>query len=252
MTMKDLQHPFFDEVYYNRILNSTTKKAEHMIRTESAQGNFLVICEEQTAAIGRKNNYWFSPLGGLWFTAAIYGLPVSSGLTLFTGICVHKAIIEHLEQDLQYKGKIMLKLKWPNDVYLNERKLGGILSQYLDSFKYHVIGIGINTNNTELPEMIEKTAVSLKADFDLDINNKKLVSRIFDRFSQDFPQFLENDLDIAYFNKFSLLTDREILIDTEFEEFKGTVAGVNKKGALLLKMDSGMIQPFYSGTITKF
>lgn len=246
--MNDLNHPFFDEVYFHKTLNSTNKKAEQLIRTEAASGNFLVICEQQTGGIGRNDNYWFSPAGGIWMTAALYALPYRSGFTLFAGMCILKALNEYLHEELNLPEPQDLLIKWPNDIYWQDRKVGGLLTSYQENTKYHLVGIGLNTNNP-IPEQINSLAISLKDVINRELDNRIIFDRIFHRFSQDLPVFLEKGLDLTYYLQKSYLLKKRVLLDTDFAKFTGEVQGINKQGALLLKLDSGMIQPFYSGTV---
>jgi len=242
--MKDFSHPLFDEFYYFDRLISTNQKALKLINDKSAYGNFLVLSRIQSGGIGRNRNRWFSPDGGLWLTSALYGLAVSSNLTLFTANSIHKALVELfpvLEKDL--------KIKWPNDIYFDDHKLCGILSSHLQKEKYHLLGIGLNSNICELPEEMTDIAISLKNILNIEIDNKQVISRIFDHIANDLPKFIEGDLDIEYFNKHSLLHGKEILLDTDFEQFSGTCKGINKSGAVLIELKSGMIQPFYAGSI---
>ena len=92
--MKDFQHPLFDEIYYFDKIESTNLKAKKMIKDGTARGNFLVVSRIQAGGIGRNRNLWFSPDGGIWMTVSLYGLAVSSNFTIFTGICIHKALTE--------------------------------------------------------------------------------------------------------------------------------------------------------------
>jgi BirA family transcriptional regulator, biotin operon repressor / biotin---[acetyl-CoA-carboxylase] ligase len=251
--MKDFKHPFLDKIYYNKVLHSTNKKAQNLIRNGTSAGNFLVSCDQQTGGIGRKENYWYSPAGGLWFTAALYGLPLKPGFTIFTGICIHKAILEHIKTDLKIEFETAdLKIKWPNDLYWKNWKICGILSHYLENWKYHLIGVGINTNIIAFPDYINNTATSLQNILKRELNNELLLKRIFDHFSQDLPGFLDNEFDLDYYLKNSFLSGKEIILATDFAEYSGLAQGINKQGALLLKLPSGMIQPFYAGTIVSW
>ena len=245
--MKNFYHPFFDDVVYFNKLDSTTKRAEKLIKTNEDQGNFLVIAGGQSSGIGRKKNSWFSPKGGIWITAAIYGLSVESNLTIFSGICIHKALIE-----LFPEMKNKLKIKWPNDICLSDKKLCGILSSHLTARKYHLIGIGINSNITAFPDDLSETATSLQKELKADINNSELVKNIFDIFSNDLPEFVEGKLDVKYFNRYSLLKGKRVELDTDFDKFSGIAKGINKSGALLIELKSCMIQPFYAGTIVSW
>lgn len=242
--MKNFNHPLFDEIRFFDKIKSTDKKADNLIKSGQISGNFLLIAKTQSGGIGRKENTWFSPEGGIWITAALYGLSVESNLTIFTGICIHKALLQ-----LFPKMQINLKIKWPNDIYLNEKKLCGILSSHNSAYKYHLIGIGINTNFLEFPEDLIKISISLQQHLKKKIDNSKLVKIIFDIFSSDLPAFIEGKLDLKYFNEHSLLKGKKIELDTDFAIFSGICKGINKKGAILLELKEGMIQPFFAGTV---
>jgi len=245
--MKNFKHPLFDEVKYFEKINSTNKKADQLIKSKQISGNFLLIAKNQSRGIGRKDNSWFSPEGGIWITAGLYGLDVQSNLTIFTGICIHKALLK-----LFSKMQNDLKIKWSNDLYLNEKKLCGILSSHLPAFKYHLIGIGINTNFSEFPTKLSDLSISIKQYLKTDIDNSNLVKTIFDIFSSNLPEFIEGKLQIEYFNEYSLLTGKKIELDTDFDKFSGICKGINKKGAILIELKKGMIQPFFAGTVINF
>ncbi len=240
-------HPLFDEVYFFEKIGSTSKQAENLIRSKTASGNFLVIARKQTGGVGRNRNRWFSPEGGLWFTAAFYGLYVPDRLTLFAGMCIHQALCE-----LFPELKSHLKIKWPNDIYLNTKKLCGILATHQESEKYHLLGIGINSNNQELSEELSESAISLKKYFGRDVDNELIAKTIFDSFVAKLPAFIEGDFDFAYYQAHSLLMGREITLDTDFEQFHGVCHGINKNGAILIELPSGIIQPFFAGSVIEW
>ena len=245
--MKDFKHPLFDEVIHYKKVGSTMNEANRLIKSQQIAGNFLLIADKQTSGIGRKGNSWFSPNGGIWLTAALYGVSIESSLTIFTGICLHKSLCDTFPQ-LQTE----LKIKWPNDIFLRNRKLAGILTNYLQFFKYHLIGIGINSNVDKIPEEISQTAISLKKVLGEEINNEKILKIFFDIFAAELPSFVEGTLDRNYFLRHSFLLGKKIVLDTDFDRFTGIVKGIDKKGALLLELKPGMIQPFLAGTVTKF
>lgn len=242
--MTEFKHNFFDEVYTLGRVNSTVSRSLKMIKQAEANGNFLLIAEQQASGQGRNNQSWYSPDGGIYMSANLYGLIVESSLTLFMGICIHKALLEsfpYLDKELQ--------IKWPNDIYLDNLKLGGILSVHQPRHRYHSIGIGINTNIDEFPPKLQEIATSLFCCLHFQIDNQKLIEKIFDRFMLDFPEYIENGLDQHYFNKYSLLAGKEIVLDSGFEHYQGICKGINKNGAILLQLPSKMIQPFYAGSI---
>ena len=242
--MKDFHHPLFDEVYHYEKLISTSKQATKLIKNETAQGNFLIISNQQTGGIGRGKNNWSSPPGGIWLTSALYGLSVSSSLTIFTGICIHKALC-----DLFPKIETDLNIKWPNDIYLNNKKLCGILASHNQSNKYHLLGIGLNSNIDKFPDEISETAISLSNFLGIEVENELIITKIFDNFTEDFPEFVEGNLNSKYYNNHSLLKGKEIILDTDFDQYAGLCKGINKSGAIQIELKSGMIQPFYAGSV---
>jgi BirA family transcriptional regulator, biotin operon repressor / biotin---[acetyl-CoA-carboxylase] ligase len=245
--MKDFQHPLFDETYFYKKKISTSKQAIKLIKDQMAQGNFLVVANEQTGGIGRGKNSWSSPPGGIWMTAALYGLSVSSNLTIFTGICIHKALCE-----LFTKIEDELKIKWPNDIYLNGKKLCGILSSHNQASKYHLLGIGLNSNIDTFPTEISNIAISLSAYLKEPVNNESIMTKIFDNFAEDLPEFIEGNFDLDYFKKHSFLKGKEIVLDTDFDQYSGLCKGINKNGAILIELKPGMIQPFYAGSVVSW
>ena len=242
--MKDFSHPFFDEIYFFNTLKSSFKKAESMIKNYQVNGNFLIIANKESSSVGRDKNIWYAPLGGLWFTIGLNGFKFGNELTIFMGEVVHQTIKDYLSI------KNQLFLKWPNDIYYQNRKLAGIITHHLPFFDYYIVGIGINTNI--YPNELKDTSISLKEITDREIDNKMFLNKFCDNLYEKLPIFMENGLDHNYFNEYSLLTGRQVTLKTVFDTFSGTVLGINKKGALLIKLPSGIIQPFYSGSIVEF
>ena len=245
--MDSFKHILFDEIYTFDNINSTMAKSLKLIKEQQANGNFLVVSKTQSSGKGRNKNGWFSADGGIYMSANFYGLIVESNLTLFVGNCIHKAIVDCfpcLKEDLQ--------IKWPNDIYLENKKICGILSSHQPKHRYHSIGIGLNTNIDEFPQELEKTATSLLNSLHYQIDNKEITQKIFDYFSSDFPKYIEDGLEYKYFNDNSFLANKYIVLDTDFAQYEGKCIGINSKGALLIKLKSGMIQPFYAGSVVSW
>lgn len=116
----------------------------------------VVVAIEQTAGKGRKGRSWISPKGGLWFSIFIKPKNLKSAF-FFTKLS-SVTLIKVLK-----KYKINAQIKWPNDIFVNGKKLAGILTEgiYENSKPIAlVIGIGININN-EIPDELKNKAISL-------------------------------------------------------------------------------------------
>lgn len=246
MKIKNFKHDLFDEIIYLKKVNSTIKQSFKLIKTRQIQGNFLLIAKEQTKGIGRRQREWFSPSGGLWLSANFYGLSVSSNLTIFTGISLHQTLSLLYPQIKKY-----FKLKWPNDVYFQDKKIAGILTNHYQAYQYHSIGIGINSNFTKFQPELKQKANSLQNVLGYKLNNRKLLVNFFDIYKKNLPLLIDDGLNAEYFNKYSLLKNQSVTIATEYDSFQGISRGINKEGAIMIKMKNGMIQPFYGGTISK-
>ncbi len=242
--MSDFEHPFFDEIIHLKRVGSTTSKADSMIRNRRVQGNFLIYADEQSAGKGRRGASWHSPEGGIWMTIGLFGLEVSSNFTLFTGVCLHQALNKFI-------GEGDCRIKWPNDIMLNDKKICGIHTEHIQFHRYHLIGIGINVNNREFPQDIESIASSISILTGTEHDRFEIMQTFFDTFASKLPEFIEFGWEHfhEYYRRNCFLKGKSIAIETPFKRFEGTAVGINKEGALLLKLDNGMIQPFYSGTV---
>jgi len=239
---------FFDQIYNFDIISSTNDYAREMIFNKKASGNFLVTAEQQTLGRGRKEKLWVSPAGGLWMTVALYSFPLEINITIFAGVMIHKAILS-LYPEL--RGRI--KLKWPNDIYLDDKKLCGILTNYLSSHNYHIIGIGINSDVVSVPDDVKDIACSMRAVLNRNIDNNRLLDEIFSGFFTELPLLINESIDkyIVYLKENSYLLNKRICLDTDFEKFRGRVIGYTKSGAIMLELENGFIQPFFSGSVVE-
>jgi len=161
-------------------LDSTSVKAKEL----AAQGGVpwtVVVAGRQGSGYGRKGNGWFSPEGGLYFSVI---LPKSNVedlqiLTVLAAFCVAKAIKD------DYGVEPFVKL--PNDVYLNGKKVCGILTENVISgvVKSSVIGIGVNTNVGPFPADLNK-ATSLDVELGKTIDNDLILGQIISQLQNTF------------------------------------------------------------------
>jgi len=242
--MQQYSHDLLDLYLYYNHLSSTMSKAQELLEKPDIKGIFLVLAAKQRLGEGRNGNVWYSPAGGLWFTLALCGFRFSSNFTLFLGVQIHKAIRSCFPELEDHA----LSLKWPNDLYLNDKKLAGIIVKHVPQKQYYLCGIGINTDITEFPQELRDIAISLH-DYNK-VENVQILTVILDNIKDNLPEYLiENQFSREYYFKHDYLVHKQITISTEFSQFEGIYQGVNKDGALLLKLETGAIQPFYAGTV---
>ena len=138
---------------------TSTNDLAEMKATEGAPHGFVVISETQTNGRGREGREWVSPFGGIWLTLLIRP-DQSSNLSALPLVCA-LAVCRAANKDLAAHSKV----RWPNDVMINDRKLAGVLAQAKvegTKFVHVLVGIGLNANfQTNQIEAIRGMAVSM-------------------------------------------------------------------------------------------
>ncbi len=154
---------------YKRVSSTNT-----LVKKLKPEPWLVVLAQEQTAGYGRKKNYWFSPKGGLYFSIILPKSTIDDlqTLTLLAAFVVAKVIKE------RFKVEPFIKL--PNDVYLNQKKIAGILTETVvgSDVKFSIMGIGLNTNIDTFPKELENIATSLKIELGKRIDNEKVLKEI--------------------------------------------------------------------------
>ena len=134
----------------------------------------VIWSEEQTLGCGQKTNSWFSPKGGLYFSVILPKSTIEDlqTLTILASFVVAKIIKENF--------KIEPFIKLPNDIFINQKKVGGILTENIigEEVKFSIMGIGLDTNIEKFPKELENIATSLKIEVGKKIDNEKILKQI--------------------------------------------------------------------------
>lgn len=204
------------------------------------------IAEFQSKARGRRGRQWFSPFGtNLYFSMywrLEQGIAAAMGLSLVVGIVVTQTLRELSGQDI--------KVKWPNDLYLNDQKLAGILVELAGKTgdcAHAVIGIGVNLNMTN-PDtnIVNQKWANLG-----NINRNLLVAKIAKTLRENLEKFEKNGLAffIDYWNHLDNFIHRPVKLLIGDDVIRGIAKGINDQGALLLEQD-GKIEAYIGGEIS--
>ncbi|EAQ98563.1 bifunctional biotin--[acetyl-CoA-carboxylase] ligase/biotin operon repressor BirA [Congregibacter litoralis] len=223
------------------------------LRRQTPFGRRASVClaESQSAGRGRRGRSWVSP-----FASSIYlsvgwqfrgGAEVLEGLSLAIGVAVGEALGE--------LGVDSIALKWPNDIYLDGKKLAGILVEMSGDFSGPcdvVVGIGINV---QLPdgaaEGIEQPWADLRDSGQGAFTRSVLVGKLLSHLLPALATYEEHGF--APWRERWLAMDafagRPVIVDNNGRRLSGTAAGVDARGALLLSTGAG-VQSIYGGEVS--
>lgn len=217
--------------YYNR-LDSTNEEAWELIEEEQDnQHGTIVITENQIKGKGRKENSWSMVAGkGLAISVIldkIYPANHSSFISLATGI----AVVESLK-----KRGIECSLKWPNDIYYQEKKLGGILCESKikkDAIDKIVIGVGINVNETiaEHPDDLQKSITTMFSITKHAHQRELIVAEFINSFERLLKKLNDKPTSIIdEWLNYCLHLNKKVSFSNNKQLDKGTFIGLNEKG----------------------
>lgn len=246
---------FVEQVEFRPELASTNSLALELSAAVGLRTPLLVLAEKQTAGRGRGTNRWWSGDGALMFSLVVdssgmAGMELSverrPQISLATGLAVREA----LAQVLPAAG---LGLKWPNDVYLNSRKVCGILTEVPHRAPHRsVIGIGVNVNNPSAmaPSEVRGLAVSLRDVSGREHDLTDVLVRLLRQIETELSLLARDDLDLpGRWRPYCILQGRIVSLTAGSRVTTGLCAGIDAKGALLLHTEAGP-QRFFGGTVT--
>jgi BirA family biotin operon repressor/biotin-[acetyl-CoA-carboxylase] ligase len=201
-----------------------------------------VIAGRQTSGRGRLNRQWFSEEGGLYFTIVLRPdlPPVFSFRVGFLASLTLARLLNEI-------FKIEVRVKWPNDLLVNERKICGMLFELeaeADRVAFINTGIGLNVNND--PSPIEPTATSLKTILGHTVSKKEILSRYLDLFETQMQSAAYDDV-IEQWKQYTVTLNRHVRVLTTHDVYTGKAIDIDDTGALVLKCSDGSIKTIHYG-----
>ncbi|VTR60505.1 Bifunctional protein BirA [Serratia fonticola] len=208
------------------------------------------IAEYQQAGRGRRGRQWVSPFGANLYLSMFWrleqGPAAAMGLSLVIGIVMAEV--------LQRLGAEQVRVKWPNDLYLNDRKLAGILVELTgktgDAAQL-VLGAGINMAMRETnASQIDQRWINLQ-EAGITIDRNELAAKLLNELRNSLRQFEIDGLApfISRWRKLDNFIDRPVKLLIGEQQIFGIARGIDQQGALLLEQE-GVIKPFIGGEIS--
>ncbi len=230
---------------YTPSTGSTNDNALLAARSGAPHGS-LFVADEQTAGRGRRGNTWLATPGeSLLFSVLLrpeLELAQVSALTLAVGLALRDAVAPLLGVPAQ--------LKWPNDLYVNKKKLAGILVESQmqgERLQAVVVGIGLNVATRDFPAEIAARATSLALLGVTALEREPVLHAVLEALAERLAAYQESGVAgiLDELNAADALRGERVRVDGQ----SGVGRGFDAQGRLLLEDDAGTVHAILSGTV---
>ena len=241
-----------DLICYETIDSTNTRLKE--LAQQGAKAGTVVVANEQTAGKGRLGrNFQSDKNDGIYLSIMMQpngGLEQISEITAWVAVCVARAI----ERVVQ----VIPGIKWVNDIVLEGKKVGGILTELSvegesGKIQYLVVGIGINVHNApeSFPEELRQKASSIAAQTGKKINRAQLAAAMIEELDEMFhvwPNQKEEYL--SYYRKNCVTLQKQVRLLRGGEERTGFAKGITEEFHLLVEYEDGSTEDISSGEVS--
>ncbi len=238
-------------VHFNEV-SSTQDIAAEMARDGAAEGT-LVVAEMQNRGRGRKGRSWVSvPEGGIYLSLILRPTLMPSQVVqipLIAGVALTRAI----------KATVPLQpmIKWPNDIIIGKKKVGGILTEMsseIDGVNYVVLGIGLNVNTPAslFAKDIAGITTSLIDEYGAETSRVKLVQCFLSEFEIIYTKFLASGFSSVK-DEWKALNNTIgswVKVSDGENEIEGEALDIDNDGFLLVRKEDGTISRIISGDVS--
>jgi BirA family biotin operon repressor/biotin-[acetyl-CoA-carboxylase] ligase len=240
-------HSLGRTIYYFDHLASTNDVAMQLGLKQACEGT-LVLAESQTKGRGRVGRDWYSPkYKGIYLSLILKPeiLPQSASiLTLLSAVSICEAIKE--------VSGLECRIKWPNDILLGNKKLGGILTELnaeMDKINFVVIGIGLNVNNDK--KTLVSNATSLREERGENVNRVILLQEILRKLETNYVLLQRKGAPsvIDKWREHNITLGRRVKVYYQKEHMEGQALDIDTDGGLLVRKDSGVNVKVMAGDV---
>lgn len=239
------------EIYNYKTISSTNEIAKNLALSGAKHGT-VVISEEQTAGKGRLGRSFYSPAN----TGIYMSIILRPNLTAMDSVLITTSSSVIICESIKKVTGIDCQIKWINDIYLNNKKVAGILTEASTNFEsgtidYLILGIGINFNQPkdDFPDELKSIASSLFNNNSNNINRNMLCAEIISNILDMIPRIKNYDF-ISEYKKRSIVLNQEIIYISSGISSKGKAININCDGSLVVEHDDGSIKILNSGEVS--
>jgi BirA family biotin operon repressor/biotin-[acetyl-CoA-carboxylase] ligase len=240
---------FNPNIEVHHMINSTNDYLLGRVRKgESLTNGTTVVAECQTAGRGRRGRQWMSPFGSHIYFSYLWhldGIGQAMGLSIAVGLALREVVQEFVD--------VPVTLKWPNDLYVDGKKLAGILVELegqADGPCAVVIGIGINVNmSTTQGGAIDQPWSDMKTYQTQSLNRNQLIARLMTKLNRQMQLFSEQGLEpmVDAWNEHDHFYDKPVSLLMGNRKVIGVSRGIDPQGGIVLLERDGISHKVYYG-----
>jgi BirA family biotin operon repressor/biotin-[acetyl-CoA-carboxylase] ligase len=230
-------------------VESTNTYAMNLLRNVNPIEGTIVYTDNQTNGKGQRGTLWSSKIGQNLIISVILkpqflGLDKTFYLSKISALAVYDVLTDILTNS-QYD----IKIKWPNDILVNQKKIAGILIENnftTHSIQYSVIGVGLNVNQDEFSDF-ERLATSIKLLLDKDFDRKRVMDSLCQKMEKWYLKLKEHKFDLvdeAYLNALFGINKTLSFENSNKTIFEGKMIGVSNDGKLRVELPTFEIREF--------
>lgn len=211
-------------------ISSTNLYLRKLIKDKSINENILVSTNYQEKGRGQRSNIWESEKNMNILISFLY-VHTTNNYDLFKfNMLISLAIYDFLSKYF----KTGLKIKWPNDLMINNKKIAGVLVQNIESNFKSIIGVGININQKEF-KSFSPQATSFSNELNKEFNRNALILELMNNFENYLINYFQfNDLKNSYMLKIYKFKQQTNFLNN-LKEFKGEIVNFNSSGEIIIK-----------------
>lgn len=241
-----------DSIHVLPVVQSTNTSLMTLARTGEARVGTALLAERQTHGRGRNGHVWVSPCGATLSLSYYWRFEQMPGDIGMLSLGVGVAVFEALES-LGFQG---IALKWPNDIFVGEAKLGGILIEMAGQAHGDcrvVIGVGLNVDLARHDlASIQRPVADLKSlapDPGL-VNRNRMAAAIILQLNMLLENY-ESGFDLDRWRRLDILNGRPVSLVMGHEQFQGIAAGIDELGRLLVRAkDDSRVRAVSAGDVS--
>ena len=253
MLKQRLKGSLFGKRVFHFFKTDSTNRVALELGHAGAPEGAVVLAEEQTAGRGRAGRKWHSErAAGIYATLLLRPklAPVQAPLlTMMAGLSAHTAV--------QALTGLEVDLKWPNDLLIRGKKVGGILTEMHaepGQIRFVIVGIGLNVNQEKFPGELANTATSLRVEAGKAQSRMELLVRLLREFEGDYNRFVHEGVAsvVARFESISSYAKgKRVRVTNGTESYAGTTAGLGPEGLLQVQRDDGRMMTVIAGDVAE-